>query len=133
LNTSSVNIPSSFSFASLRNPSAITEEDIDVFASHISAPGGTRAALEHFRAFPMDAEQNKESTKGRITLPVLVLGGDIHPALGGDLPGNFALSSMQPLAANVTCDRHHSSTFRTLDSRRAARICNRTACQVLWW
>jgi len=32
----------------------------------------------------------------------LVLGGDIYPALGGDFPGNLALSSMQALAANVT-------------------------------
>src|SRR5215213_2364629 len=55
------------------NPSAITEEDIDVFASHVSAPGGMRAALEHFRAFPIDAEQNKESAKDKITKPVLVL------------------------------------------------------------
>jgi pimeloyl-ACP methyl ester carboxylesterase len=84
------------------NPSAITEEDIDVFASHVSAPGGMRAALEHFRAFPIDAEQNKESAKAKITMPVLVLGGDIYPALGGDFPGNFALSSTQALAANVT-------------------------------
>jgi hypothetical protein len=45
------------------NLSAITEEDIDVFASHVSAPGGVRAALEHFRAFPIDTEQNKESAK----------------------------------------------------------------------
>jgi pimeloyl-ACP methyl ester carboxylesterase len=84
------------------NPSAITEEDIDVFASHVSAPGGMRGALEHFRAFPIDAEQNKESAKTKITIPVLILGGDIYPALGGDLPGNFALSSTQALAANVT-------------------------------
>jgi pimeloyl-ACP methyl ester carboxylesterase len=84
------------------NPSAITEEAIDVFASHVSAPGGMRAALEHFRAFPIDAEQNKESAKTKITMPVLVLGGDIYPALGGDFPGNFALSSTQALAANVT-------------------------------
>jgi pimeloyl-ACP methyl ester carboxylesterase len=34
-------------------------------------------------------------------MPALVLGGDIYPALGGDLPGNFALSSTQALAANV--------------------------------
>ena len=27
-------------------------------------------------------------------MPVLALGGDIYPALGGDLPGNFALSSL---------------------------------------
>ena len=84
------------------NPSAITEEHIDVFASHVSAPGGVRAALEHFRAFPIDSEQNKESTKDKITMPVLVLGGDIYPALGGDLPGNFALSSIQSLASNVS-------------------------------
>ena len=83
------------------NPSAITEEDIDVFASHVSAPGGMRAAFEHFRAFPIDAEQNKESAKAKITMPVLALGGDIYPALGGDLPGNFALSSLQSLATNV--------------------------------
>jgi pimeloyl-ACP methyl ester carboxylesterase len=84
------------------NPSAITEEDIDVFANHFSSPGGMRAAFEYFRAFPIDAEQNKESAKDKITMPVLVLGGDIYPALGGDFPGNLALSSTQALAANVT-------------------------------
>ena len=50
----------------------------------------------------MDAEQNRESAKTKITMPVLVLGGDIYPALGGDFPGNFGLSSTQSLAANVT-------------------------------
>ena len=84
------------------NPSAITEEDIDVFASHAKGPGGMRGQFEHFRAFPIDAEQNKESAKNKITMPVLVLGGDIYPALGGDYPGNFALASTQALAANVT-------------------------------
>jgi pimeloyl-ACP methyl ester carboxylesterase len=84
------------------NPSAITEDDIDVFAKHFSAPGGIRGAFEHFRSFPVDAEQNKESATHKITMPVLVLGGDVYPALGGDLPGNFALSSTQALATNVT-------------------------------
>jgi pimeloyl-ACP methyl ester carboxylesterase len=84
------------------NPSTITEENIDVFASHNSAPGGMRAGFEYFRAFPLDAEQNRESAKANITMPVLVLGGDIYPALGGDFPGNFALSSTQALAQNVT-------------------------------
>ena len=32
---------------------------------------------------------------------VLVLGGDIYPALGGDFPGNFAPSSTQALASNA--------------------------------
>jgi pimeloyl-ACP methyl ester carboxylesterase len=35
-------------------------------------------------------------------MPVYVLGVDIYPAVGGDLPGNFALYSTQLLAANVT-------------------------------
>ena len=34
-------------------------------------------------------------------MPVLAVGGDIYPAVGGDLPGNFALYSTQQLAANV--------------------------------
>jgi pimeloyl-ACP methyl ester carboxylesterase len=84
------------------NPSAITEQDIDVFASHISAPGAMRAGFEYYRAFPVDVEQNRESAKTKIMMPVLVLGGDIYPALGGDFPGNFGLSSTQALAANVT-------------------------------
>ena len=84
------------------NPSAITEEDIDVYANHTSSPDGLRAGFEYFRAFPQDAEQNKESAKSKITMPVLVLGGDIYPALGGDFQGNVGLSSTQTLAANVT-------------------------------
>ena len=89
-----------------------------------------RAGFEYFRAFPVDAEQNKESAKSKITMPVLVLGGDIYPALGGDLPGNFALNSTEALAAK--CKGSHSSAFRTLDPRRAARLCNRTVIQILW-
>jgi len=83
------------------NPSAITDNDIDVYASHISGPGGLKGAFDHFRSFPTDALQNKESATHKITMPVLVLGGDIYPALGGDLPGNFALESTQALATNV--------------------------------
>jgi pimeloyl-ACP methyl ester carboxylesterase len=84
------------------NPSAITEGDIDIFGNHFSAPGTARSAFEYFRAFPIDAEQNIESAKTPITIPVLALGGDIYPGLGGDIPGNFAASSLQSLATNVT-------------------------------
>jgi pimeloyl-ACP methyl ester carboxylesterase len=84
------------------NPDAITEKDIDVWTSHMVSPGGLRGSLEHFRAFPVDAEQNNETAKSKITTPVLALGGDIYPALGGDYPGNFAFSSLQSLATNVT-------------------------------
>ena len=84
------------------NPAAITDKDIDIWASNLMAPGGLRGSLEHFRAFPIDAEQNKETAKTKITTPVLALGGDIYPALGGDYPGNFAYSSLQSLATNVS-------------------------------
>ena len=84
------------------NPNAITQADIDEFVSKYSAPGAMRAGFEYYRAFPEDAEQNKESAKPKLTTPVFVLGGGIYPALGGELPGNFTLNSTQALAANVT-------------------------------
>ena len=84
------------------NPSAIKEEDIDVWTSNVVAPGGLRGSFEHHRAFPIDAQQNKETAKSKITTPVLALGGDVYPALGGDIPGNFAYSPLQSLASNVT-------------------------------
>jgi pimeloyl-ACP methyl ester carboxylesterase len=84
------------------NPEAITEADIDEFVSHYSAPGGMRAGFEYYRAFPINAEQNKELSETKLQMPVLVLGGDIYPALGGNFPGNLALNSTQLLAANVT-------------------------------
>ena len=84
------------------NPDAITEEDIDKYVSHYSSPGGMRAGFEYYRAFSQDAEDNKESAAmGKITIPVLVLSGDIYPALGGDFPGNTTLNSIQALAENV--------------------------------
>jgi pimeloyl-ACP methyl ester carboxylesterase len=84
------------------NPQAIAEEDIEEFVSHYSAPGGMRAGFEYYRAFPIDAEQNKESrARAELQMPVLVLGGDIYPAIGGDDPGNPTLNSTQQLASNV--------------------------------
>jgi pimeloyl-ACP methyl ester carboxylesterase len=83
------------------NPSVMADGDIDVYSSHISGPGGLKGALDHFRAFPIDALQNKESATHKITMPVFVLGGEFYPALGGHLPGNFALESIQALATNV--------------------------------
>ena len=88
------------------NPSAITEQDIGVFMSHEKAPGAIRAGFEYFRAFPTDAEQNKETTKNKITTPVL--------ALGGDFSGNFAFSLFTVIG--FKCDWCHSTTLRTLDS-----------------
>jgi pimeloyl-ACP methyl ester carboxylesterase len=84
------------------NREAITEADIDTYVRSYSAPGGMRAGFEYYRAFPMDAEQNKALSETKLQIPVLAIGGDIYPALGGDLPGNLTLNSTQALAANVT-------------------------------
>jgi pimeloyl-ACP methyl ester carboxylesterase len=84
------------------NPSAITQADIDEFVSHYSAPGGMRAGFEYYRAFPQDAKDNKElAATAKLTMPVLVLSGDIYPALGGDLPGSSTLNSIQALALST--------------------------------
>jgi pimeloyl-ACP methyl ester carboxylesterase len=84
------------------NPSAITDDDIDVYANNDKAPGAMRAGFEYYKAFPINAEQNKEIAKSPITTPVLALSGDVYPALGGDIPDNLIYSSLVPLAKNVT-------------------------------
>jgi pimeloyl-ACP methyl ester carboxylesterase len=84
------------------NREAITEADIDTYVRSYSAPGGMRAGFEYYRAFPTNAEQNKALSETKLQIPVLAIGGDIYPALGGDLPGNLTLNSTQALATNVT-------------------------------
>ncbi len=56
---------------------AITEADLDLYASHYSAAGAMRAGFEVYRAFDQDAKDNKAALKknGRLTMPVLALGG----------------------------------------------------------
>src|ERR671919_2610648 len=76
------------------NPEAITEADIDKYVSKYSAPGGMRAGFEYYRAFPITAEQNKEHSNIKLTMPVLALGGEYSF-------GNAILTSMEPLATNA--------------------------------
>jgi pimeloyl-ACP methyl ester carboxylesterase len=83
------------------NPEAITEADIDKYVGSYSAPGGMRAGFEYYRAFPIDEKQNKEISETKLQIPVLVLGANIYPAMGGHFPGNPALNSTQALAENV--------------------------------
>ena len=55
-------------------------------------------------SFPQDAKDNIElAATAKLTMPVLVLAGDIIPALGGDVPGSMTLNSIQALglATNV--------------------------------
>src|ERR671911_2177826 len=53
------------------NPAAITQEAINEYVSHYSAPGGMRASFEYYRAIPQDAIQNENYSKTNLTMPVL--------------------------------------------------------------
>jgi pimeloyl-ACP methyl ester carboxylesterase len=76
------------------NPNAITEADIDKYVSSYSAPGGMRAGFEYYRAFSINAEQNKELSNVKLPMPVLALGGEYSF-------GTAALDSMKSLATDV--------------------------------
>jgi pimeloyl-ACP methyl ester carboxylesterase len=83
------------------NPAAITQDDINEFVSHYSAPGGMRAGFEYYRAFPQDAIENQNYSKTKLTMPVLAVYGEYYPAFGGNVTVNPALYSMKALAQNV--------------------------------
>ena len=83
------------------NPAAITQEDINEYVSHYSAPGGMRAGFEHYRAFPQDAIQNQNYSKTKLTMPVLALGGGYIPIFG-NITMSAAEYGMKILAQNVT-------------------------------
>jgi pimeloyl-ACP methyl ester carboxylesterase len=83
------------------NPSAITQEDINEYVSHYSAPGGMRAGFEYYRAFPEDAIQNQNYSQTKLTMPVLALGAGYIPVLGGNITMPTIIYGMQQLAENV--------------------------------
>jgi pimeloyl-ACP methyl ester carboxylesterase len=83
------------------NPTAITQEAINEYVSHYSAPGAMRAGFEYYRAFPEDAMQNQNYSKTNLTMPVLALGASYIPVLGGNITMPTVISGMQQLAENV--------------------------------
>jgi pimeloyl-ACP methyl ester carboxylesterase len=58
---------------------AVTASDLDVYVAAYSTPGAMRAAFECYRAFSQDADDNRAvlRQKGKLTIPVLALGGTI--------------------------------------------------------
>lgn len=51
-------------------------EDIMIFAKALALPGRTRAAMEWYRAFPVDHQNALAWKQNPITVPVLALGGE---------------------------------------------------------
>jgi len=83
------------------NPAAITQEDINEYVSHYSAPGGMRAGFEYYRAIPQDAIQNMNYSKTKLTMPILALGGGYIPVFGGNITMPSIAYGMKQVAENV--------------------------------
>ncbi len=81
------------------DPSAITEADLDRYASAYAAPGAMRAGFELYRAFDRDAEDNRAALErnGKLTLPVLAMGGAISTS--GPLLEEMALEVAEDVTA----------------------------------
>lgn len=81
-------------FSHVRNPAALTQEDIDEYVRCYSAPDALRAGFEYYRAFAYNAQQFKEYSKHKLRVPVLALGGE-------NSGGAFPFSSLAQLAEHV--------------------------------
>ena len=75
------------------NPTAVSEEDLDVYARAFELPGGHHW-LKYYSTHFQDAEDNRELAKTRLKMPVLAYGG---AAFLGDGPKK----AMEKLATNV--------------------------------
>jgi pimeloyl-ACP methyl ester carboxylesterase len=85
------------------NPSAITEGDLDVYTEKYSSPGAMRDGFEYYRAFPLDAVQNKALVnQSKLQVPVLVLEADFYPVFGGAVQGIPVADAVKAMAQNVT-------------------------------
>lgn len=84
--------------ARVSDPSAISEADLDRYASAYAAPGAMRAGFELYRAFDQDAADNRAalSRHGRLPMPVLAVGGATSTS------GPLVEEMMREVAEDVT-------------------------------
>jgi pimeloyl-ACP methyl ester carboxylesterase len=87
--------------ARIFDPSAITEDELDVYASAYAAPGAMRAGFELYRAFDRDADDNRAALtrNGKLTVPVLAVGGATSTS------GPLVEEMMREVAETVTAVR----------------------------
>lgn len=83
--------------ARIFNTAAISEKDLDLYASAYSAPGAMRAGFEVYRSFDRDAEDNREALKrnGKLTMPVLAVYATVSNS------GPLVEEMMKDVAENV--------------------------------
>jgi pimeloyl-ACP methyl ester carboxylesterase len=84
--------------ARLYNVAAITDRELDIYASAYSAPGALRAGLELYRAYDRDIVDNRTllAERGKLTIPVLAVGGEASTT------GPLMAEMMCEVAENVT-------------------------------
>jgi pimeloyl-ACP methyl ester carboxylesterase len=77
------------------NPAkSVSEPDRRFYSQKYAQPGAMKAGMEVFRAFDQDAKDNAEFAKIKLSMPMLVLGGEKS---GGD----FLISQGRLVASNV--------------------------------
>jgi pimeloyl-ACP methyl ester carboxylesterase len=58
------------------NPSAFSEEDVQYFVMQMRQPGNLRGSLNHYGCIPQMAEQTKELSRNKLTVPMLAWAGE---------------------------------------------------------
>ena len=57
------------------NPDALSEEEVQFYVMQMRQPGNLRASLNHYGYIPQMAEQTKELTRSKLTVPMLAWAG----------------------------------------------------------
>jgi len=57
------------------NPDAMSEDEVQFYVMQMQQPGNLRASLNHYGYIPQMAEQTKELTRSKLTVPMLAFGG----------------------------------------------------------
>src|SRR3954469_12861752 len=57
------------------NPDALPDEEVRFYVMQMRQPGNLRASLNHYGYIPQMAEQTKELTRSKLTIPMLAYGG----------------------------------------------------------
>jgi pimeloyl-ACP methyl ester carboxylesterase len=84
--------------ARIFDPSAIDEDDFEIYVSAYAAPGAMRAGFELYRGFDRDAEDNRMALErnGKLAVPVLAVGGATSTS------GPLVEEMMREVAEDVT-------------------------------
>jgi pimeloyl-ACP methyl ester carboxylesterase len=84
--------------ARIFDPSAIREEDLDIYTSAYSAAGAMRAGFELYRAFDQDAQENRSALErnGKLKIPILAIFGAISNT------GSGVVEMMREVGEDVT-------------------------------